>query len=396
MSSSPRTKKTRPGGYPSPLIIPPLSPTQHTHTLILLHGRGSNATRFGPELLHSSSLPARLPTVRFVFPTASKRRCTARRRIPINQWFDNASLEQLDLRPDLQIEGLCETARMLRELVEQEVEVLGLPGQKGYRRIVLGGLSQGCAAGVFAMLGGAFGEDEGEVLGGFVGMSGRLPFERQLRDIGRSFDEVGVGCAEGDTIENGDMLLSVDANLGSLNLDEHGFSEEEETGHSGDVSEDSDDDSRSEDAVDANTEQHALEVDYLDPFEEAYDGEHDTPETQMLNYIRDVLDLPFLSLQTTDNGRSKTQEVPAAHLRIPVFLGHGTADPKVPCYYGEGMADFLKNTFHMDVKWKAYEDFGHWYKIPDEIDDIVCFLRAEVGIPVCELKSSAADEPGVI
>ena len=26
-----------------------------------------------------------------------------------------------------------------------------------------------------------------------------------------------------------------------------------------------------------------------------------------------------------------------------------------------------------DLEWKYYEDQGHWYKIPDQIDDIVSF-----------------------
>lgn len=36
----------------------------------------------------------------------------------------------------------------------------------------------------------------------------------------------------------------------------------------------------------------------------------------------------------------------------------------------------------MDVTWKVYEGFGHWYKMPDEIDDIVRFLQEKVGVPV--------------
>lgn len=37
----------------------------------------------------------------------------------------------------------------------------------------------------------------------------------------------------------------------------------------------------------------------------------------------------------------------------------------------------------MDVTWKAYEEFGHWYKVPDVIDDAVRFLK-KVGFPVVE------------
>ena len=32
-----------------------------------------------------------------------------------------------------------------------------------------------------------------------------------------------------------------------------------------------------------------------------------------------------------------------------------------------------------EVVWKLYPGLGHWYKIPDEIDDIVEFIRGSVG-----------------
>lgn len=78
--------------YPTPLLIQPLR-EEHTHTIISLHGRGSNAERYGYELLKSGTLQARLSTVKFIFPTARKRRAVIFKRMPINQWFDNYSLD---------------------------------------------------------------------------------------------------------------------------------------------------------------------------------------------------------------------------------------------------------------------------------------------------------------
>lgn len=83
--------------YPAPLVISPFS-KEHTHTIIALHGKGSNAERFGHEILASANLQARLPTVKFIFPTASKRRSTILKKIPINQWYDNYSLGDLGQR----------------------------------------------------------------------------------------------------------------------------------------------------------------------------------------------------------------------------------------------------------------------------------------------------------
>lgn len=30
------------------------------------------------------------------------------------------------------------------------------------------------------------------------------------------------------------------------------------------------------------------------------------------------------------------------------------------------------------VEWRSYSEQGHWYKIPEEIDDIVAFIQAKV------------------
>lgn len=176
-------------GYQAPFIINPIS-SEHTHTFITLHGRGSNGEKFGRELLDSANLPARVPTVKFIFPTASKRRSTVLKRIPINQWFDNYSLEDPNQRTDLQIDGLMETATFLRELIDAEARILkDGNGETGYSRVILGGLSQGCAAGIFTLLGGGFGESGNEKPGAFFGMSGWLPFERQLNNMTKDKEE---------------------------------------------------------------------------------------------------------------------------------------------------------------------------------------------------------------
>ena len=31
------------------------------------------------------------------------------------------------------------------------------------------------------------------------------------------------------------------------------------------------------------------------------------------------------------------------------------------------------------VEWKLYSGLGHWYKFPEEIDDIVEFISSHVG-----------------
>jgi predicted esterase len=62
----------------------------------------------------------------------------------------------------------------------------------------------------------------------------------------------------------------------------------------------------------------------------------------------------------------------------PIFLGHGRDDEKVPCSLGKAMAETLESAGYK-IEWKCYEGQGHWYKVPDEIDDIVDFLCSIVG-----------------
>jgi hypothetical protein len=183
-------------GYPEPLIVP--SSQIHTHSAILLHGRGSNATRFGLELLKSrtssgKTLQELFPSVKFIFPTASRRRSTILKRVPINQWFDNYSLEDPTERQDLQYEGLRETTEFIGRIVLEEAATL----TGGVGNVILGGLSQGCATALIASLSFIWtgsglesstasikstGSADASIksLGGFIGMSGWLPFAQDI------------------------------------------------------------------------------------------------------------------------------------------------------------------------------------------------------------------------
>ncbi|KAL2866669.1 uncharacterized protein BJX67DRAFT_354535 [Aspergillus lucknowensis] len=102
------------------------------------------------------------------------------------------------------------------------------------------------------------------------------------------------------------------------------------------------------------------------------------PTIQALNYVRDILDLP--PLQGARNSDGESGDVP--YLKTPVFLGHGAADPKVSVNLGRQMASILAEGFGMDITWKAYEGFGHWYKVPDEIEDVLLFLKEKVWVAV--------------
>ncbi|KAK3386455.1 Alpha/Beta hydrolase protein [Podospora didyma] len=151
----------------SPFVVGPEAGVGHTHTVILLHGRDSDAREFGNEFLECSattstptgknSLPDLFPAVRWVFPQA--RHCQSQRfDTQMSQWFDMWTTENPQERSELQRPGLSWSVDHLRALIrEEEVRV---PRE----RIVLAGISQGFAAVLATFL--------ADGKGGFAGLAG--------------------------------------------------------------------------------------------------------------------------------------------------------------------------------------------------------------------------------
>ena len=280
-------------------IVEPTS--AHTHSVILLHGLSSNGEKFGTEFLETGAtstgktLPQLLPGARWIFPTAKRRRSTAFGRSMLTQWYDVARLPDPEYRRETQLGGLAESTLAVRELLSQELSKV--PPENN----IIGGLSQGCAMALIVLLG------LEHRLGGFVGMSGYLPFRSEIEDA----------VSEKEGVDEDDPFAA---------------------------SED-DDDERN--------------------------AEPQSPEVKALSFVRDLVGLEPVSHLTREATASLT----------PVFLGHGDSDEKRPVYQGEAAARALKAAGY-GVQWKAYADLGHWYKIPDEIDDIIEFIRSKVGWPV--------------
>jgi acetyl esterase/lipase len=62
---------------------------------------------------------------------------------------------------------------------------------------------------------------------------------------------------------------------------------------------------------------------------------------------------------------------------IPIFMGHGADDEKVPSAMGRLAANFLGD-LDVSVTWKNYKDLGHWYS-EDMLRDIIQFLQDREG-----------------
>lgn len=157
---------------------------QHTHTIILLHGRDSNASDFKTDFFESQASDDRyltdiFPSIKWVLPQ-SKQLYSARFEQDLSQWFDIWSVEKPEEKKEMQVEGLKESIEMILSLVREEAELVGM------ERIILGGISQGCATAVMALLVGGIG------LGGFVGFSSWLPFQEEIDGDGslRAIKEV--------------------------------------------------------------------------------------------------------------------------------------------------------------------------------------------------------------
>ena len=154
-----------------PLAVNPSAPHTHTHTVVFLHGRGSNARNFADSLSfsldsRSRTLAEALPSFRWVFPQAPLRRC-ASSPDTIRQWFDVWNVRDFAQNEELQAEGLKEVVPALRGVLADEAARLG--GR--WERVLLAGISMGAATSVHVL----FNLDVPR-LGAFLGFSCRCPF----------------------------------------------------------------------------------------------------------------------------------------------------------------------------------------------------------------------------
>ena len=171
--------------FPEPHIQSPRG--SHTHTAILLHGRGSEGPEFAEELFSSTTSSSQnladcLPNWRWVFPT-SRERWDSRFQEDMCAWFEAYSLTDIQERQELQIDGLRESVSYILTLLESEIKLLD--GKTSH--LYLGGISQGMATALWTLFC-ADGRLPGH-LGGFLGFCGWLPFAHQLEDQLLLFNE---------------------------------------------------------------------------------------------------------------------------------------------------------------------------------------------------------------
>ncbi|KAK3369582.1 Alpha/Beta hydrolase protein [Lasiosphaeria ovina] len=157
----------------------------HTHTIILLHGRDSQACEFASEFFECEAtgpeadrtLTALFPTIRWVFPQARTLR-SERFDCDMSQWFDIWSLEDVQERSELQVPGLRSSVDLVIKIIKDE-ELLVPRG-----RICLGGISQGFATSLAALF-----ADGGGGFAGLCGFCSWLPLVNEAASIIRQHSD---------------------------------------------------------------------------------------------------------------------------------------------------------------------------------------------------------------
>jgi lysophospholipase-2 len=179
--------------FPSPVIFEPIS--HHSHTIIMLHGRGSNGLEFANELFEAQTavsnrgetLRSRFPSCRWVFPS-SREFWSSTFEEEMAAWFEADSLTDISAKSDLQVIGIKESVGHLRNILNEEImQVMNDP-----RRIVIGGISQGAALGYWLLLT----VHEQISLGGYFAASSWLPFDRDILKYFAGEGSDGVKAAE--------------------------------------------------------------------------------------------------------------------------------------------------------------------------------------------------------
>lgn len=174
-------------------IVEPKPSHPHTHTAILLHGRGSTGEEFAEELFETllspdtdasisdgqlPTLADKLPTWRWVFPSSpSTWNATFEEWMPA--WFEAHSLADPTLRQDLQLPGLQTSVQHIEQVIDEETKTLQSAGyaNDARARLVLGGISLGGAVALWTLLSTKTPE---RPLGGFAVASTWLPFAKEI------------------------------------------------------------------------------------------------------------------------------------------------------------------------------------------------------------------------
>ncbi|KAF1916628.1 Alpha/Beta hydrolase protein [Ampelomyces quisqualis] len=256
--------------------------TDHTHTFVMLHGRGSTGEEFAGELFEStlsdgSSLFQRFSGCRWVFPSSQELWSTAFQE-DMPAWFEAHSLTDITARQELQMNGIRDSVDHIVGIISEELKRLHGDAQ----RLALGGISQGGAIALWTLLC----QRNSTVRPGTVVVTNTwLPFAATIERLFAGQQDDGTALeAECESFVGNLMAIQIDPDIAAADRD---------------------------------------------------------PRTLGA-----------------------------------VFVGHGTDDAYVDVELGRQATHVLSQA-GLSVEWKEYsgaEEEGHWFKAPEEMDDIFGFL----------------------
>lgn len=131
-----------------------------------------------PKARHHSTRPSwsNHKACKWIFPSAHERWSSVFQE-DMTKWFDIRSLSYPDEKQDLQVDGLKESIDYVNSIIDRALQTV--PASN----IILGGISQGFAVAISTLL------TRQETFGGFVGMSGWIPLQKQLRETVQEEDK---------------------------------------------------------------------------------------------------------------------------------------------------------------------------------------------------------------
>ncbi|KAH7026652.1 Alpha/Beta hydrolase protein [Microdochium trichocladiopsis] len=146
-----------PAAFGESYIIEPASTAKHTHTIILLHGRGSDGEEFAGEFFDSlanddeqvntATANAFFPNFRWVFPSSPSQWDSTFKEY-MSAWFEAPSLADLPLGYNIQAQGIRGAVARVQNVLDDEIARLGGQSEK----LFLGGISQGGAIAMITLL----------------------------------------------------------------------------------------------------------------------------------------------------------------------------------------------------------------------------------------------------
>lgn len=140
-------------------------------TVIFIHGRGATGEEFADEMFAGINIVNNpiFENTKWLFPTAPSS-YSEQFEIDLTEWFDLASTSNPHNQPGRQVEGLTASVKRISQLINDEIQQ-GVPASN----IILGGMSQGYATAAHVLKSYLLSNPD-EPLGGFIGISGWIPF----------------------------------------------------------------------------------------------------------------------------------------------------------------------------------------------------------------------------